>query len=299
MVSIIIPTYNYGHYIAETLDAVFKQSFTNWECIIVDDGSTDQTRIEVEKWIQKDKRFSYIFQENKGVSAARNKGIEAAKGEFIQFLDGDDLLQIDKLKSQIACFELFPESAIVYGEVRYFTDHNKDDLRFSLNGDKAQDWMPKIEAKGISVVQLFAKSNFMVIHAPLVRISVFKQIGDFNAKMKALEDWDFWMRCALADFSFHFTTVQNDFALVRAHQGSLSTQKRHMTAGHFIFLQNCLNHPNLSFKYRTILLIKYLELFWDNIFKKSESKSHSTSLTLFSCLLLPFYLLIKIIRFVK
>ena len=92
IVSIIIPCYNHAQYLDVTLSSVINQTFSNWECIIVNNGSEDDTKIIAAKWCEKDSRFKYVEQENKGVSAARNKGIRISKGEFILPLDADDYI---------------------------------------------------------------------------------------------------------------------------------------------------------------------------------------------------------------
>ncbi len=88
--TIIIPTYNRAHMLPKALQSVQDQTFTDWECIVVDDGSTDSTKELLQQWIDKDNRFRYIYQQNAERSAARNNGIENAKGQYICFLDSDD-----------------------------------------------------------------------------------------------------------------------------------------------------------------------------------------------------------------
>lgn len=104
LVSIIIPTYNRAHIIGETLDSIIAQTYTNWECIVVDDGSTDDTDEVLKKYIQKDGRFRYLKRpENRkrGGNAARNYGFENSIGDYIQWFDSDDYMMVDKLESQI------------------------------------------------------------------------------------------------------------------------------------------------------------------------------------------------------
>jgi glycosyltransferase involved in cell wall biosynthesis len=101
--SIIIPTYNRAHMLSKALDSVCNQSFTDWECIVVDDGSTDNTKELLRQWADKDNRFRYIYQENAERSAARNNGINNAKGEYICFLDSDD----EYLDSHLSVFYSF------------------------------------------------------------------------------------------------------------------------------------------------------------------------------------------------
>lgn len=95
--SIIIPTYNRAHLIKETIASVRKQTFQDWECIVIDDGSTDSTKLVVQEIIENDERIRYIYQENAERSAARNNGIDNANGEYLCFLDSDDAYTVDNL----------------------------------------------------------------------------------------------------------------------------------------------------------------------------------------------------------
>lgn len=102
LVSIITPTYNCGAFIAETMDSVLAQTYTDWEMIIVDDCSTDDTRSVVEAYQAKDKRFIYYcLEQNSGAAVARTKAMELANGEYMAFLDSDDLWTPDKLERQL------------------------------------------------------------------------------------------------------------------------------------------------------------------------------------------------------
>ena len=104
LVSIIIPTYNRAHLIGETLDSVLTQTYSNWECIIVDDGSTDDTAAVMATYLKKDARFQYHHRPSnrlRGGNAARNYGFEISKGEYINFFDSDDLMVFSKLEEQL------------------------------------------------------------------------------------------------------------------------------------------------------------------------------------------------------
>lgn len=97
--SIIVPVYNVEKYLKECLDSVLHQTFADWECICVNDGSTDGSVAILEEYAEKDRRFRIITQSNKGLSAARNTGIDAAKGDYILFLDSDDWLELNALQT--------------------------------------------------------------------------------------------------------------------------------------------------------------------------------------------------------
>ncbi|HEY9623084.1 MAG TPA: glycosyltransferase family A protein [Crinalium sp.] len=110
-VSVIIPAYNGDRYIAETIESVLHQTYSDYKIIVIDDGSKDNTRQAVEPYLQ---RLRYIYQENQGVAAARNHGLRLAQGEFIAFLDQDDVLRPDKLAAQVAYLDANPQIGMVH-----------------------------------------------------------------------------------------------------------------------------------------------------------------------------------------
>ncbi len=125
LVSIIVPCYNQSQYLTEALDSIYNQTFTNWECLIIDDGSTDNTAEVAKSFVDKDSRFVYFFKENGGVSSTRNLGLENANGQYIQFLDCDDVLDVKKLELSIKELELNKNTQIVISNFRMFTDDVK------------------------------------------------------------------------------------------------------------------------------------------------------------------------------
>lgn len=112
MISVIMPVFNGGKFIAEAIESVLSQSYSDWELIIVDDGSTDGTADIVKRY--ESNKVHYVYQTNQGPSNARNKGINLARGEFIAFLDADDLYAINKLEEQLYFLKSYPETDIVY-----------------------------------------------------------------------------------------------------------------------------------------------------------------------------------------
>src|SRR3989338_10346077 len=111
LVSIIIPTYNNAKFISAAIDSAAKQTYPNIEIIVVDDGSTDQTKNVI---LPYQHRIRYIHQSNEGLAAARNKAIEKSKGDYLQFLDADDLIHPEKIKKQIDCLMREPQFDVVY-----------------------------------------------------------------------------------------------------------------------------------------------------------------------------------------
>jgi len=227
LVSVIVPTYNYGHLISETLISVKSQTYENWECLVVDDGSTDNTSDVVSSFSRNESRIRVIRQVNKGLAEARNTGIANSAGAYLQFLDADDLLESKKLERQIEFLEQHKDVDIVYGDVRYFRTENPEQLLLSQSPENAP-WVVQMSAKGKDVLLLLLKNNFMVVSSPLLRRSVVSDTGLFDGRVKGVEDWEYWLRCAICDKRFHFQDTEDSRTLIRIHPNSMSTDARMM-----------------------------------------------------------------------
>lgn len=126
LISIVIPCHNQGQFLPQTLDSVLSQTYTNWECILVNDGSEDNTELVSHNYCGKDSRFKYIFQEKQGVSSARNAGSKIGKGNYFQFLDSDDLLASNKLELQIIQLRQFDFNPNIISFTRHLYFYNND-----------------------------------------------------------------------------------------------------------------------------------------------------------------------------
>lgn len=191
LISVIVPCYNQSQYLNESLQSVLDQTYTNWECIIVNDGSPDNTEEIAEKWEEKDSRFKYLKKENGGLSSARNAGMEIAKGEWILFLDCDDRINKEKLNNSsfffdnhdiiITNFELFRDS------VKYPPFCNLENVNFNLE----------------NIILKWDNGLNIPIHCALfLRKSIDKII--FNTKFKSKEDWEFWIKYYELEKRTHF-----------------------------------------------------------------------------------------------
>jgi glycosyltransferase involved in cell wall biosynthesis len=184
-VSIIVTCYNKEKYIYETINSVLKQTYSDFELIIVDDGSTDNS-IEIIKKIN-DKRIIVISQDNNGVNSARNKGISIATGSLVAFLDGDDIWLSSKLQEQI-------DLIITNNLDMCFCDY------FTINqvGKRCNDYY-KLEFPNFSYNKLRNKiltGNYVLGSASsvLVRKIIIDAIGELNVNLKWGEDWEYWLR---------------------------------------------------------------------------------------------------------
>jgi len=175
MVSIIVPCYNQAKYLDECLQSVLDQTYTSWECIIVNDGSPDGTEEVAKNWLDKDNRFKYIDRENGGVSAARNTGIFEAKGNFILPLDGDDYISNDYLSLAVKEFKENENLKLVYCKAEKFG---------TVNGE----W--NLESFSLEKIAI---ANMIFCSAMFKKEDWFK-VGGYDEKMiYGIEDWEFWI----------------------------------------------------------------------------------------------------------
>jgi GT2 family glycosyltransferase len=223
LVSVIIPTYNYGHFIAEALESLRAQTCGDWECVVVDDGSTDDTEEVVARVAAADPRVRYLRQPNQRQAVAKNTGLAASTGRYVQFLDADDLLEPRKLERQAAFLEAHPEVDIVYGVTRYFRADRPGELLYGMFGE-GRPWMAEVSGSGSGIVRELVRMNFLAINAALVRREAVADVGPFDPALPPVEDWDFWLRAALKGKRFEFRDFEGTRALVRAHMASTSRQ---------------------------------------------------------------------------
>jgi glycosyltransferase involved in cell wall biosynthesis len=230
LVSVVVAAYNYGHLIRETLDSLAAQTYGAWECVVVDDGSTDDTRAVVEAYTEADPRVRYVRQENARQAAARNNGIRHSSGDYFQFLDADDLLETHKFERQVEYLESHGDVGIVYSGVRYFSAEGGElshSRQYSV-WDDGRPWMPEVSGRGRVLLERLLRNNIMVVNSPLIRRRVVEAVGEFDAGLTPVEDWDYLTRCAAAGFHFQYDDAEGVRALVRAHELSASLDGRRM-----------------------------------------------------------------------
>jgi glycosyltransferase involved in cell wall biosynthesis len=173
LISVIVPCYNQAQYLDECLQSVLEQTYQNWECIIINDGSPDHTEEVANDWLNKDSRFSYYKKENGGVSSARNLGIEKAHGAWILPLDGDD--KIAERYLELAAKEFHKNYTLIFCESEFF-------------GIVSEKWiLPKYSFNEI----LF---NNIIFCTAFFKKSDFIATGGYDKNLiYGLEDWDFWI----------------------------------------------------------------------------------------------------------
>ena len=218
LVSVVIPTYNYGRFIGETVESVLTQTYRPVETIIVDDGSTDDTRERVAGY---GGRVRYIYQQNSGLSAARNTGIHAAKGEFIALLDSDDLWLPDKLERQIDVCIQYPDSALVATE-RFAIDETGQRLDYVAESC-ARAGFRELTARDLLEFPAFSPSSVVL------RKDALLAVGGFDEALTAVEDMEMWVRIAV---NFRVLRLKATLTGQRFHYRSMSYQADSMLRNH-------------------------------------------------------------------
>lgn len=227
-VSVILPTFQRAHIISEAIESVRKQTYTSWELIIVDDGSTDNTAEIVKSYTEKDSRIIYFKQKNKGVAAARNAALEKATGNYVAFIDSDDLWVTDKLERQIKLINKSLDCVLISGDVSY-PDGGTFFSRHPLPAH-------------INFKNLFIR-NFIATSTVMLRREILNKIGFFNETIKSCEDYDLWLRIA-SDSTID--VIPEVFACYRTQPDSLTTDRFTYLASLLKIKSVYFHNPKLS-----------------------------------------------------
>ncbi|WAL62604.1 glycosyltransferase family 2 protein [Thermocoleostomius sinensis] len=184
-VSVIVPTYNSIAYLPETIESILQQTFTDFEVLIVDDGSTDQTVAWAKQIV--DPRVRVIMQPNQGVSVARNTGILQAQGEYVAFLDADDTWNHSKLEQQVYYLDTHPKIGWVHSWVSLIDAQSQPIGKPLISSAEGQIWEELLIRNAIACCSV------------MVRRSCFSVAGLFDPNIRSAEDWELWIRLA-----FHY-----------------------------------------------------------------------------------------------
>ena len=214
-VSIILPTYNGGKYVINAVESVLFQSFSDWELIIINDGSNDDTESLLEKYIKKEPRIIYLKNEKKiGVQKTLNKGIKKSKGEYIARIDDDDeWINKDKLKEQIE-----------------FLEKNNDYVLVGTNGVVVDDRMNRIIDYNVPKTDFLIRKtilfkNSFISSSVLIRKSVLQRIGGYCEEeyAKNVEDYNLWLRLGTLGKFFNFDGVMTSYMM---REGNISSNNK-------------------------------------------------------------------------
>jgi GT2 family glycosyltransferase len=223
-VSVIIPTYNYGNFLVDCVNSVFRQTEKHMEIIIVDDGSTDNTPDVVKSF---KKRVTYVFQKNKGLSGARNTGLKYASGDFVQFLDSDDLLGIDAIAAKANFLRQNPGVSVAVSPNRLFSS-------LSANGKPKINGCWALHRRNFDIH--LAYFNIAPPNAFLIRRTAVERVGYFDESLEACEDYDYWLRLAALGYVPHYCG-EGTAVYYRQHPTSMSKNFRKQ------YYHDALLHP--------------------------------------------------------
>ncbi len=212
MISVIIPAFNHAQLITAAIASLLGQRFVDWELLIINDGSPDNTKDMVQPFL-KDPRIKYYEQENKGQAATRNRGIGLARGDFIQLLDDDDLLAPDALAWKLDYLKTHPDVSCIVGGVQYI--------------DEEGNYLGTLQGLSGTVTfrRLFKSSAFASPGQALFRRSCFEEVGLFDANLPGVDDADFMFRLAR---EHRIEAVQRLALLYRWHGMNASAKKHKM-----------------------------------------------------------------------
>ena len=228
LVSVIIPCYNQAHFLAEAIQSVLSQGYSNFEIIVVDDGSTDDTQEVASTYAGEDSRVKLITQQNRGLAAARNRGLAESRGEYVVFLDSDDRLLAEALEVGVGELESHPGCAFVWGRCRFIAADGSPILRLEqerVGGD------PHIE---------LLRAGPILVPAVVYKRSIFEVVGGFDESYRAAEDYALYYRVAsrfpiqyhnapVAEVRRHDASMTRDFPLMlRSNLGALRSQRTYV-----------------------------------------------------------------------
>ncbi|MCW5877454.1 MAG: glycosyltransferase [Anaerolineales bacterium] len=258
-VSVVIPTRNRVAYILQALESVFAQTYSDYEIIVVDDGSQDETPETLQPLVKAGK-LRYITQPASGVSAARNRGVAEAAGRYIAFLDSDDLFMPSKLEKQVALFERHPQLGFVHCWFSKFDDAGRDlGLRDTSRFDgqiypfMLQEW-----------------DVLMAMPCMLMRKDALQAAGGFDTAMRWGEDLDLWRRMAKRH---PVSLVREDLVGVRVHGSNISAQRREAVSHFERYLNKAFaDDPGLSTSFRRQTYARLYTSFARNLLGEGQAE---------------------------
>ena len=261
-ISIIIPTYNYAQYICEAIESVLNQTYKDFEIIVVDDGSTDNTKEVIKPYLNK---IKYIYQQNSGPSAARNRGIKEAKGEYIAFLDADDIWLAQKLELQIKFMEKEKEVGLIFSDMILFNEKGiiknsflKEKLFFNKLSIKPLSFTEKVIYD--NVFNALLQENFIPTNTVIVKKECFNKVGFFDKTLFSVEDRDMWLRIGLFyDIGF----INSPLVLTRFHETNISANQELALKSRLKVMKKFLNYSNLPIKSKKIIKQTINKIYFD------------------------------------
>lgn len=233
-VSVVVPCFNKGRFISRTLQSIQRQTLTDWECIIVDDGSTDNSGDICKAYAAEDPRFIYVRKANGGVSRARDAGRERVRGSYVHFLDADDFIPPGMYERYTEILRKHPEVALVYSDIVLVDEHDCEASRLKVPAELSDPYHDLLEG------------NFMLMSVPMVRREALERVGAMDSSTETCEDWDFWLRLALGKPG-RFVAAPDTHVFHRRHSSSVSFDlPKFVKAGRRVLGKNRGVHDNCA-----------------------------------------------------
>lgn len=231
-VSIIMPAYNAEKMIAESIQSVVNQTYTDWELIVINDGSNDNTSTIVSMY--NDPRIILLEQQNSGVAEARNNGIRNAHGKMIAFLDSDDLWLATKLEKFMSYVEKYNFTGLMYSKMRYFNENPEKSLPYN-------PWEAFHESNPYYHLLLV---DYIPTLTVMVNKKIFDDIGLFDKNFFGTEDWDMWLRIIK---KHPIAFIDEELSLYRNHENGISKKyERHHQEEYKVMQKHLLNKSTLD-----------------------------------------------------
>ncbi len=245
LVSIIMPAYNAQQYIKESIESVINQTYTNWELIIINDGSTDSTADTIKSF--EDKRIILIEQENRGVSAARNRGLEIAKGEYITFLDADDMFPKYAIEERVYYFEYHPSVDVVHGKISI----RDEKLEYEIKSYQPFAFKSVLKNTLHLDNKMFFNPGYMIRKNRLNSIK-------FQEGMTHAEDILFLLRLSSTNITFGF--IPKTMYYYRVTKTSAMSDMKGWRKGYLDLLNNIRDIPTISYTDTLIMRLKIVKM---------------------------------------
>jgi glycosyltransferase involved in cell wall biosynthesis len=224
--SVVIPTYNHGQYLKRAIDSVLNQTYKDLEIIVVNDGSTDNTKDIVHSYGD---QIKYIYQQNQGLASARNTGINASRGEFLAFLDADDWFAEDNLQIKMSFMESHQNAVWVYSNWQYLDEEGNHLTR----GSEKFRYADK-KLNGHIFQELVHNRNFISPCTVVVKKAVLEDVNYFDPNVVCQEDLDLWLRISLK-YPAHY--IDKVLVYVTVHPKSLSTDFTKWVNGNAVIVE--------------------------------------------------------------
>lgn len=247
-VSIIMPCFNHGGFLGDSVESILRQTHAGWELILVDDCSTDNSWAVMEEASRRDARIQTIrHARNQGLSRARNDGLRTARGEFIAFCDADDLWEPEKLKVQLALLSEQPEFDAVYSDAWIIDGAG---LR---TGQRFSDLYPPPKPSSGRLFRQLVPRNFINIQTVLLRRACVESLGSFDEQIEQIQDWWYWIRLAR---EHRFLYCPTPLARYRVHARSTNVlRQREYRVNRFKVYRRMLSeYPDLALSVKAEVL---------------------------------------------